>query len=489
MAVRRNSWRALLATTVVIASTVAAAFWLGLGAATLWPESPVTMILLAVVTVAAIVAMTAIHTRRLRRLLRLVAQTARRLSSGDSTARIEADGTPELDLLSRAMEKMRGRLTGQIRSMDNQRQTFASLLDQLREGVVVVDDDGRVAIINPAAVELLGLTPPKGPATFVGMAVEQCFPQMEIQRLLAPTGGGEGAALSLDGGRPERRLELEIAGGTRHLLVHASEIVLPDGETAEGEPKTAHGRVLVVTDITALTRNIEMKTDFVTNASHELRTPLTTIRAAVETLQQLDLDGAGGVKRWVEMIQRQSDRLISLASDLLDLSRVESALSGFKPRSIDIRQFVEEVRNNFSEKLAARRVRLIADTSGCTRASFVADPQLLRLIVDNLVDNAIKFTDAGKEVRIAVRTDVRFVALSVIDEGCGISPEDQERVFERFYQVERARTGIERGSGLGLSIVRHAVATMDGTVALESELGKGTTVTVTIPQPGMAAVA
>lgn len=489
MKVRGNSWRARLATTVVVAASVGAAFWLGAGARAAAESPAPVIVLLAGVMIAAIAAMTAIHTRRIRRLLLLVSQTARKLSSGDSTARLEYDGTPELDSLARAMERVRERLTSQLRGMDYQRQTVAALLDQLREGVVVVDPDGRVAIINPAAVELLDLAAARQPAGYAGMAIEQCFPQMDIQRLLAPAPRRGAAALSLDAARTETQLEIESAAGTRHLLAHASAILLPASDAAaEGVPQ--RGRLLVVTDITDLARGIRMKTDFVTNASHELRTPLATIRAAVETLQQEQALGeASAAKRWIDVIQRQSDRLILLASDLADLARVESPLARFQPRRLDAGEFIDEVRAHFAEKVSARGVRLAADMREHERTSFVADPQLLRLVIDNLVDNAIKFSDAGKEVRIAIRAEAEVLTISVIDQGCGIPPDEQERVFERFYQVERARGGGERGSGLGLSIVRHAVATMDGEVRLESTVGRGTTVTVTLPQYGLAAVA
>src|SRR5262249_54811227 len=148
-------------------------------------------------------------------------------------------------------------------------------------------------------------------------------------------------------GRSESRLEIETPTGTRHLFAQVTDILLPAAPREVAPPRP--GRLVVLTDITDLTRNVQMKTDFVTNASHELRTPLSTIRAAIETLQQLDLAReTDSAKRFLDVVDRQSARLEALASDLLDLSRVESSAARFKPRPIVVREFVQELHANFA---------------------------------------------------------------------------------------------------------------------------------------------
>jgi signal transduction histidine kinase len=229
-----------------------------------------------------------------------------------------------------------------------------------------------------------------------------------------------------------------------------------------------------------------MKTDFVANASHELRTPLSTIRGAVETLLHIDLEkDAVDAARFVGVIDRHSGRLAAMVSDLLDLARLESATARFEPRGIDPRDLLRELEERFADVVRARGLIWETHCEDAGRRIIRASPQLVRLVLDNLVDNATKFTDRGGRVCVSCACEPGRVTFCVEDEGCGIPEPEQERVFERFYQLERARSGPERGTGLGLSIVRHAVAAMNGRVRLESRVGEGTRMTVEVPQdPG-----
>jgi two-component system phosphate regulon sensor histidine kinase PhoR len=497
MTFRRLSWKLLLATAApVLLAHALVLIWVGVewqhatAAESSWANASLRRIAIvsAIVAAGTIVILVVSQFRRWGRLLVRIAQAARGISSGDLNTHIEAHGSRELELLGRALDQMRQRLVGQVETMDHQRRTFESLLTELREGVVVTDDRARVVLLNPAAIHLLNLAGPRTVTAYTGLAVERCIPQLELQRLLARSSISPLAASSESTGDPpnrsESRLEIETPTGTRHLFAQVTDILLPAAPREVAPPRP--GRLLVLTDITDLTRSVQMKTDFVTNASHELRTPLSTIRAAIETIQQLDLAAeTESAERFLNVIDRQSARLEALASDLLDLSRVELTAGRFRPRPILLREFTHELHANFAQRMSAKQLRWEVDTTACARSTFDANPQLLRLVIDNLVDNAIKFTDAGKCIRFNCSSNGDSVTLSVIDEGCGILPEDQERVFERFYQVERARSEAprgERGTGLGLSIVRHAVNAMEGSVALESTPGAGTRVSVTIPQ-------
>jgi len=454
----------------------------------------------AIMGITTVLALAYVYTRRWSRLLHRITEAATSLSAGDLSVRADVVGAEELEVLARAINETRQRLATHTETIDRQRRTFEALLTQLREGVVVVGADRRVVLMNPAAVRLLNLSGP-GPAAYVGLALERCIPLLELQRLLLATDEpSEQASMDVrDADRPsgiialerstyESRVQVETARGTLHLLAHVSEIILPGpGETVSGP---VVGRLLVLTDITELSRNIQMKTDFVANASHELRTPLSTIRAAVETLHNLDwaCDADTG-RRFISVIDRQSNRLEALASDLLDLSKLETGVIRFRPRTLSIAELLGELHTHFAERLKAKRIHWETDTQECDRGSVVANPQLLRLVLDNLIDNALKFTEPEGLVQVRCVSSADAISFVVQDDGCGIAPEDQQRVFERFYQVERARTGgkAERGTGLGLSIVRHAIAAMEGQVRLESKPGEGTRVTVTIPQPASLA--
>jgi two-component system phosphate regulon sensor histidine kinase PhoR len=248
------------------------------------------------------------------------------------------------------------------------------------------------------------------------------------------------------------------------------------------------GRLLVLTDVTQLTRLIQVKADFAANASHELRTPLSAIRAAIETLLQMNLqDEADAARHFVAMIERHSRRLEALVADLLELSRLESSRLQFQPADVDLRQMLSDIREQHAERLAQKDLHWSEDLPG-NLSQVQANPHLLRIVLENLVDNSIKFTNPGGHLSITCRQASQpptgsATAITVADDGCGIDVEEQSRVFERFYQVERARSGgALRGTGLGLSIVRHAMAAMKGTVELQSQPGRGTSITITIPQ-------
>ncbi|MFN0136933.1 MAG: ATP-binding protein [Phycisphaerae bacterium] len=454
----------------------------------------------AIIGLATVLVLAYVHTRRWSNLLRRITEAATSISAGDLSVRADVAGSEELEVLARAINETRQRLAVHTETIDRQRRTFEALLTQLREGVVVVGADRRVVLINPAASRLLNLGT-FSTSMYVGLALERCIPQLDLQRLLlapelvanvsseqqADTGG---SVMPPERTMFESRVQVDSPHGTLHLLAHVSDIILPGpGELATGP---TIGRVLVITDITELTRNLQMKTDFVTNASHELRTPLSTIRAAVETLQQLDWQTDGdAATRFVNVIERQSRRLEALASDLLDLSKLEAGTAGFRTRTLVVSELFGELRSHFAERIKRKQIEWRTDALRCDRGSIIASPQLLRLVLDNLIDNAIKFTDAGGSVTVRCVSDAHSIQFEVEDDGCGIPYEDQQRVFERFYQVERARSGgvIERGTGLGLSIVRHAISAMDGQVRLDSKPGEGTRITITIPQPAVASAA
>ena len=438
--------------------------------------------------------------------IRRITRIAARLSRGDLSARAPVSGSDELARLAQSLNEMGDNLDKQLSTIDGQRQTLESLLNQLEEGVVVAGPDGKIILANPAAARLLHPedAEPSVARSWVGRPVEQCVPQHDLQRLLAGDGpaqagddasaGDEASIAAKPDGCPagEVRLEVQRSGGPVTLLARGSDIEIPRriaAGTARGASgKAVTGRILALTDITEIARTIQMKTDFVANASHELRTPLSAIRAAVETLINLDTDeDAEAARRFLRVIDRHSARLEALVADLLALSRLESTSRETKPATIHIGRFCGELREKWADRVNEKRLHW-----DCTIPSglheVTADEDLVRMVLDNLIDNAIKFTDPGGHISVAFSRQRDAVVVEVADDGCGIPPQDQERVFERFYQVAQARSEAEgphaerRGTGLGLAIVRHAAASMGGRVSLVSEPGSGTRVAVTIPQ-------
>lgn len=461
-------------------------------------------------TIAAIaITATALFSLGLARLwtmpIRRITAVAGRISRGDLTARARIHGSDELARLAESLNEMRRHLARQLTTIDHQRKTFEALLDQVQEGVIVAGPDGNVVHANPAAARLLhpddaehwvGLT-------WTGRPIEQCVPQHDLQRLLladritpSPPGDSfEEANAEPPGKRPETEIRIEIpnAASSLVLLARASTIRLPDPasdgrKTGDSSTSEVTGRILALTDISQIARTIQMKTDFVANASHELRTPLSAIRGAVETVLNIDVaEDAAAVKRFLGVIDRHSTRLEALVADLLALSRLEAPSSEFKPTTVDLRRFCDDLRDRWAHAIASKQLTWQCElASGLTRVT--ADVHLLGLAIDNLIDNAVKFTSPNGRITMTCNREDEALIIAVSDNGCGIPSQDHQRVFERFYQVAPDRSGgtsgqsEPRGTGLGLAIVRHAAAAMHGTVTLDSQVGVGTVVTLRIPQ-------
>ncbi|HPF39310.1 MAG TPA: ATP-binding protein [Phycisphaerae bacterium] len=437
--------------------------------------------------------------------IRRITEAARSLSEGDLSARTSVRGSDEIAQMAQSLNQMRESLATQLHTIDQQRHHLEHFIQTLSEGVIIAGPDGRIVLINQAACRLLRSpevpVPQKVAAmtgditksgllniqNFVGRRVDDCIKNSELRGLLLRGASSDDGAMDEASSGVVRELPLHVdrPGGTVHLLARASDIEFSDTTSKNGEG--AMGRLVVLTDVTELTRTIRMKTDFVANASHELRTPLSTIRASVETLQHLDLERDNdSARHFMEVIERHTGRLEELVGDLLDLSRLESSGTSFPRERISLVELIDDVYGRFEHTIKCKGLLW---KGVCPESCEIihTNGRLLRLVLDNLVSNAIKFTEEGGHVSVICDRSADTISVSVRDEGCGIPKSELDRVFERFYQVEAARSdtstlvGVKRGTGLGLSIVRHAVAAMNANVELNSEVGVGTTVSVHIP--------
>jgi two-component system, OmpR family, phosphate regulon sensor histidine kinase PhoR len=430
--------------------------------------------------------------------LRRLTAAAQSLSRGDLKAAIPVSGSDEVATLAKSLERMRTRLARQVETILRQRITLESLVAQLDEGVVVADADGRIVLVNPAAARLLGF---RGTAT--GAIILDSQPRVEsvvaphdLQRMLLrheQESDARPEGSSTVGDMPENlhlhaiRLDVPDSPSPAYVLARACHIpiAMPSARSVSARQGADGGRLLVLTDVTALLRAIRSRSDFVANASHELRTPVAAIRAAVETLTKVDFAQEGDAAlRFANIIARQAARLEALVTDLLDLAKVESPGARFEASKIFLQRAIDDLHARWEQELNDKALRWTAEVA--PEASEVqANNHLLSLVLDNLVDNANKFTPQGGAIAVRTRRSGDNLVIEISDTGCGIAPQDQQRVFERFYQVDAVRTGTgshKRGTGLGLAIVRHAVSAMGGTVSLTSEVGLGTRVIVQLPR-------
>jgi len=240
------------------------------------------------------------------------------------------------------------------------------------------------------------------------------------------------------------------------------------------------GAVILFHDISELKRADQIRRDFVANVSHELRTPLSILRGYIETLLDDPKMPRTECARILEVMDQHSKRLGLLANDLLTLAQLESGSSSLQLSAIDLAQFFSGLVRDWKKKLAAKHLKAVVDVAKIVPI-ICADEARLREVFDNLLDNAVKYSSKGGEIRLEADRAGDQIALSVSDDGIGISQEDLPRIFERFYRADKARSRELGDTGLGLAIVKHIAQLHGGRLEAESELGRGTTIRVVLP--------
>ncbi len=350
---------------------------------------------------------------------------------------------------------------------------FQKFIDASPGALIVVRNDGHLVAANSGASSLLGMNHNQ----LMHRLVHEVFTQREMIELYEQarvTSPSDSPGMTIH----VQRMRVAREDGTRILEVSAC--------------STGPEVVLTLLDVTDLSLAGDLKGDFVANASHELRTPICAILAAVQTAQQLSSDEDSTLAQLHAMIQKHTQRLNALVEDLMELSLLEAPGSELCIEPLEIGELFEELESLFEGVCEARGLRLSLEIDE-EFGSIHSDRKSLYLILKNLIENATRFAFETTTIRVQVKrvedSEGRGVRLSVIDQGIGIPLDEQGRIFERFYQVDRSRTGSgqgSRGTGLGLAIVRHAVRGLGGSVRVESIWQQGTTVSVELPDGGTA---
>ena len=382
------------------------------------------------------------------------------MARGDYNRRLPATGTDELGDLARALNQTAKSSQNRMETIITDRNKLLSLLKGMVEGVVAVDRDERVLQMNSAAGKILGASP----ETSVSKPIWEVTRISQVCDILSRT---------LRSGRDVKD-ELRLATRSQDQVVEMLASPLLDGE---GE---LVGAVVVLHDVSDLHRLQTVRRDFVANASHELKTPIAAIRALVETVIDDQSMRSSDQAHFLARIRNQSMRLSSLVADLLTLSRLESSPGGPELRPIDLR---ESFKGAVHALLPTGEDRGIAVHTEVPEnpVQVLGDPEALGQLTTNLLDNAIKYTGRGGHVWVRLKTGNGQAVIEVQDTGMGIAPQDQSRVFERFYRVDKARSRELGGTGLGLSIVKHIAAIHQGRVFVESTPGIGSTFRASLP--------
>jgi two-component system phosphate regulon sensor histidine kinase PhoR len=401
---------------------------------------------------AVVLAMMVAHamSRRVRRLT----DVARRMADGDLERRAEVRGSDELAALGAALNQLVSHQATTLAQLRSERDVVGHVLEAMREGVLVLDRQGRLALLNPALREMLLL----GSDT-IGKTPLEATRNADLVRALNEAASGEGVAELAVGGLKPRR-----------LLVNAGPL-----------PGAEGGLVAVFVDVTEMRQLETMRRDFAANVSHELRTPLAAVAAATETLQGGALADPRSAKEFVGMIERNVLRLQRLLEDVLELSRIEAREFRLDLESLELAPEAARVLDLFEHRVVKKRIRVTTEIPG-DLGRVLADRRALEHILSNLVDNAVKYCQDGASIILRAAPEGPIARISVIDTGPGIERKHLPRLFERFYRVDPGRSRDVGGTGLGLSIVKHLAEAMGGGVSVESSLGSGTTFTVTLPR-------
>jgi two-component system, OmpR family, phosphate regulon sensor histidine kinase PhoR len=356
-----------------------------------------------------------------------------------------------------------------MRELDTQRAHFdaaqqadrarvEAMLDGMIEGLVVIDADRRIALANRAAEEMFGFS-----RMMAGGTVIEALRHHEVAAI-ATRAMTENTAIE-----HEVRLERSVP-----RILQISAVAL---HSRLGAPA---GAVLVFHDITRLRQLEAIRQDFVANVSHELRTPLSLIKSAAETLIDGGKNDPAITTRFLEIIDKHASRLTLLLDDLLLLARLDSGRVEIEVQSLALRSAVQDSLDDAALIARTRGVTITNEVPAGLVAS--ADPVRLRQVLANLIDNAIKYGRPDGHVTVtARRVSLTTIEASVRDDGPGIPVEAKERIFERFYRVDKARSREQGGTGLGLAIVKNVVQAQGGDVRVESAVGSGSTFYFTLP--------
>jgi two-component system phosphate regulon sensor histidine kinase PhoR len=401
--------------------------------------------------------------RRVSRPMRELAAAAARLAAGDIAATIPSTEIAEVADLSEALGRLREQLVERGLTIGRQGTQQEAVLGSMIEGVLAIDARQRIVGINRAAAELLGIELDDA----VRRPLQEVVRNADLRRF---------ALTAIDCREP---VEDDIVlRGARDRTIRLRGTALRD-LSGEG------GAVIVLNDVTDVQRLESVRRDFVANVSHELKTPIASIKGFVETLLDGAVDEPQDARHFLGIVVRQADRLAAIIEDLLALSRIEqSEGAGNLPlEACPVALMLDAAIADCSPRARERSIVL---ESACP-PDLVAEinAPLLEQALINLVDNAVKYSDTGRTVRVVAEAagPDAGVAIAVHDQGCGIAAEHLPRLFERFYRVDRARSRSLGGTGLGLSIVKHIVQAHGGSVAVESTPGVGSTFTIHLPPP------
>ena len=395
--------------------------------------------------------------RRLTLPLSQMTKIAQWIAKGEFHHRVRLRTGDELEALGQSLNRMAESFERRIKEISDDRAQTVAILSGMVEGVLVLDERGKVILTNTPFQKMFGFRE----GELIGRYYYERLRHHALNELVEEV---------IRTGRPlSREIRLD-APFPQHFQVQAS---------VTGGPQEASA-VLVFHDITEIKRQERIRKDFVANVSHELRTPLASIKGYLETLADVGMDDPAQAKEFLSILQKNSDRLQNIVQDLLHLSRIESGLDPVRPAEIPLRECVEKNLLLLAPLVKKKEQRCTLSVP--PEMTLWADPKKIDQVFINLLENAIKYTPERGTIEIRAAQKESRIEIEIHDSGIGIPKEDLSRIFERFYRVDRTRSRDLGGTGLGLSIVKHIVEAHGGKIAAQSELGKGSRFILSLPK-------
>jgi two-component system phosphate regulon sensor histidine kinase PhoR len=366
--------------------------------------------------------------------------------------------------LKQEAERLEELRTRTLTDLDTEKSRIATILKSLPNGVIVTNADGRVVLVNPAVLRLLDLTQNSRP----GDRLEDYIADRGLCKLIMEISQG-------------KHLDYEDLP-TYEFALSADKFLLARGQPVLGEQHECLGAVVNLVDITAMKVLDRLKSEFVAKVSHELRSPLSTIH---EQLAHVLSDMAGEIspddQHILTRAQEKTRGMISLIGDLLDLSRIEAGAVCQEPKPVTLQELLKSIVEFMQPRAQNKGQSLTLELPDEPLPPLTADPLALESIFGNLISNALTYTQDGGTIRVKAELTGLYLRVSVKDNGFGIEARYLDKIFERFYRVKNEKTRYITGTGLGLPIVRELVNSLNGTIAVESTPGQGSTFTVSLP--------
>lgn len=391
--------------------------------------------------------------------LKELRHAANRFAEGELEYRATLSEPRELAQLADTMNDMASQLQGRIASIRNQQTQLEAILGNMVEGVILIDHQYKIRSMNTAARRLFGI---QSITTSAGEArtLLEVIRNSELHDFVRRT-------LSSD--KSEEANIVVYTNPPRYMQVHGTAVELA------AEPAI----LVVLNDITRLKELENIRREFVANVSHELKTPITSILGFVETIVEGEIDDPEEIRRFLRIISKQTHRLNAIIEDLLQLSRLEQSKEAIVTEPTRADEIVAAVRQTVQATAEEKEITILDTYRGGT--SLNVNANLIQQALTNLVDNAIKYCPNGSEVTISFDVGTQDATITVADNGPGIGPADQSRIFERFFRTDKARSRSLGGTGLGLAIVKHIARAHRGSVHIDSSLGNGSVFTIHLP--------